>query len=318
MKSSDPLKKFMREFEKDKKRRARERAKLLAVQESIDSIRTIALNARRARFIVDHWEDEQGLPNLDISFEVGCVRKKIEDLTTERPEFGAGFAELHEEVAKKEFWENLAENMVGTQFEACGLSFKKFTYDSSLKPLWELEVSEPLPVEEAPFAGSSPLPPPSPPSAPVPLRRERRRRFQPMGCLGRLIKLIAKLLVRLLLLAWLGWYASKLWHAPAGDTPKLEVEATTGAGQKPVTEAEAKKGAGARDGTLAVGTRVVAKKVVPVYRLNAEKKPVVAGRVPPGGVLEVTGVVNAKVVRVSVALPNGKTAKGMAEVADLE
>lgn len=44
----------------------------------------------------------------------------------------------------------------------------------------------------------------------------------------------------------------------------------------------------------------------------------VAGRVPPGGVLEVIGVVNAKVVRVSVALPNGKTAKGMAKVADLE
>ena len=139
-----------------------------------------------------------------------------------------------------------------------------------------------------------------------------------MGCLGRLVKWIAKLLVRLLLLAWLVWYASKLWQAPAGDAPKPEVAAMTVAEQKPGTEAEAKKGAEVQGGTLAVGTRVVAKKVVPVYRLNAEKKPVVAGRVPPGGVLEVTEVVNAKVVRVSVELPNGKTAKGMAKVADLE
>lgn len=34
-------------------------------------------------------------------------------------------------------------------------------------------------------------------------------------------------------------------------------------------------------------------------------------------VIEVTGAVNAKVVKVSVELPNGKTTKGMAKVADL-
>lgn len=43
-----------------------------------------------------------------------------------------------------------------------------------------------------------------------------------------------------------------------------------------------------------------------------------AGQVPPGRMLEVTGAVNAKVVRVSVELPNGKKGKGMARVADLE
>lgn len=39
---------------------------------------------------------------------------------------------------------------------------------------------------------------------------------------------------------------------------------------------------------------------------------------PPGTVVEVTGAVNAKVVRVSVELPNGKKGKGLARVADLE
>ena len=93
---------------------------------------------------------------------------------------------------------------------------------------------------------------------------------------------------------------------------------------KPVVaekKAEAQPKAAAAEqpaGTLAIGTRVVAKKAIPIYRLNEERKPVVAGRVPAGTVLEVTGTVNAKVVRVSVELPNGKKGKGMARVADLE
>ncbi len=279
------------------------------------NFREIALNARRARFIADHWEDETGMSNLDVTFEVGvCIRKKIEDLMEKRPEFRAKLAALHEEVMTKEFWNSLAENMEGTRFAVCGLDFKIFEYNSSLKPLWRLETYDSQPMAEPPPAAYAPPPSPSPISAPVRPRRQRKWGCHPIGCLGRL----GKFLIKLLLPAWLIMYAVKLWSPPYGDAPKPEVEATTVAGQKPVTEAEAKKGAGARDGTLAVGTRVVAKKVVPVYRLNAEKKPVVAGRVPPGGVLEVTGVVNAKVVRVSVELPNGKTAKGMAKVADLE
>lgn len=43
-----------------------------------------------------------------------------------------------------------------------------------------------------------------------------------------------------------------------------------------------------------------------------------AGRVPAGTVVEVTGAGNAKVVKVAVELPNGKKDKGMARVADLE
>lgn len=42
-----------------------------------------------------------------------------------------------------------------------------------------------------------------------------------------------------------------------------------------------------------------------------------AGRMPPGTVVDVTGAVNAKVVRVSVELPNGKKGKGLARMADL-
>ncbi|MBP5786280.1 MAG: hypothetical protein J6Y19_00445 [Kiritimatiellae bacterium] len=119
--------------------------------------------------------------------------------------------------------------------------------------------------------------------------------------------------MKLLLPIGLLLFVIHLWNPPAGDAPKPD-------SAKPKTAVAEKKASEEKRGTeaLAVGTRVVAKKVVPVYRLNAEKKPVVVGRVPPGGVLEVTGVVNAKVVRVSVELPNGKTAKGMAKVADLE
>lgn len=261
-------------------------------------IREIAINARRARFMAEHWDDEQ--IGLDVAFEVGCVRRKIEDLMKKRPEFRTKLAVLHEEVGTKEFWENLAVSIDGTHFAVCGLEFQIFEYYSALKPLWSLEV-----YESHPSGGmSSDLP-----------RQKRKWGCHPIGCLGR----VGKLLLKLVLPVWLVLYAIHLWSPPAGDAPKPEPEKP-----KPVVaekQAEAQPKAPTAEhpaGPLTVGARVVAKKETPIYRLNAEKKPVVAGRVPSGTVVEVTGVVNAKVVRVSVKLPNGKKGTGLVRVSDLE
>ena len=264
------------------------------------NIREIAINARRARFMADHWVDEQGQPNLDVSFEVACVRRKIEELMKGRPEFRAKLAQLDEVVATREFWENLAVSIDGTHFAVCGLEFQIFEYYSALKPLWGLEV-----YESHPSGGmSSDLP-----------RQKRKWGCHPIGCLGR----VGKLLLKLVLPVWLVLYAIHLWSPPAGDAPKPEPEKPKPVVAEKKAEAQPKAAAAEQPaGTLAIGTRVVAKKAIPIYRLNEEKKPVVAGRVPAGTVLEVTGTVNAKVVRVSVELPNGKKGKGMARVADLE
>lgn len=328
-KKLDAATKLLRSFEKTWEENRRNAAKFAADH------RRIAVNARRAKYFVEHWDDEQNVwgsgrvhpLSEEVASEVGTIRWTIEELMKNQPELREKLALLHKEMGTKEFWENLADNMVGTKLEVCGLGFKQLTYISDWKPLWELEVDEPSPNEEVspdvsspppmvPYASQSTLPPPQlpPPVAPPHPKQPRKWGCHPIGCFGRLLKFFLKLLLPI----WLLLFVIHLWSPPAGDAPKPEVEATPDAGQKPVTEAEAKKGALDQEGSLAVGTRVVAKKVVPVYRLNAEKKPVVAGRVPPGGVLEVTGAVNAKVVRVSVELPNGKTAKGMAKVADLE
>lgn len=282
--------------------------------------REIALNARRARFIADHWEDELPAPGYPfempfssaIAGEIGLMDVVIQGYWKKlHPDMARELEELHQQMTTKEFWEYLARYMEGTRFDACGLTFKEFTYRSALQPLWRLEEYAPRPVAEPPSAAYAPPPPPSPVSAPV---RHKKWGCHPIGCLGRTFKLLFKLLLPV----WLIVYTVKLWQPPYGDAPKPEDAATKAMETEAVAKAKEKKGAEVQGGTLAVGTRVVAKKVVPVYRLNAEKKPVVVGRVPPGGVLEVTGVVNAKVVRVSVELPNGKTAKGLAKVADLE
>jgi endonuclease YncB( thermonuclease family) len=55
----------------------------------------------------------------------------------------------------------------------------------------------------------------------------------------------------------------------------------------------------------------------PIYRLDADNRPVVAGHVPPGTVLKISGNLNPNVVRVSFDLPNGRTIRGMARVVDL-
>ncbi len=292
--------------------------------------RRIAVNARRAKYFVEHWDAEQNVwgsgrvhpISEEVASEVDTIRWQIKELMKIQPELREKLEILHEEMGKKEFWKNLADNMVGTKLEACGLGFKQLTYLSDWKPLWELEVDEPSPKDEVPPDVSSPspmvphssqstLPAPQLPLPVAPFHPERKRKWgcHPIGCLGRLFKLFLKLLLPIGLLL----FVIHLWNPPAGDAPKPD-------SAKPKTAVAEKKAPEEKRGTeaLAVGTRVVAKKVVPVYRLNAEKKPVVAGRVPPGGALEVTGVVNAKVVRVSVELPNGKTAKGMAKVADLE
>ena len=127
---------------------------------------------------------------------------------------------------------------------------------------------------------------------------------------------MGKFFLKLLLPAWLVMYTVKLWSPPYGDAPKPEVVVEKPVPSNPVAKKDVD--GGRQDAALAVGTRVVAKKEIPIYRFNEEKKPVVAGRVPPGTVVEVTGAVNAKVVRVSVELPNGKKGKGMARVPDLE
>lgn len=255
-------------------------------------IREIAINARRARFMAQHWDDEQ--IGLDVAFEVGCVRRKIEELMKGRPEFRAKLAVLHEEVGTKEFWENLAVNIEGTHFAACGLEFQIFEYYSALKPLWGLESYESHPSGGM-SSGAS--------------RRSRKWGCHPIVCLGR----VGKLLLKLVLPVWLILFAVHLWSPLTGDAPKPEPEKA-----KPAV-AEEKALEGKRETrALAVGTRVAAKKEIAIYRFNEEKKPVVAGRVPPGTVVEVTGAGNAKVVQVSVKLPNGKKGKGLARVADLE
>lgn len=264
-------------------------------------IREIAINARRVRFMAEHWDDEQ--IGLDVAFEVGCVRRKIEDLMKKRPEFRTKLAVLHEEVGTKEFWENLAVNMEGTHFAVCGLEFQVFEYYSALKPLWRLEGYETHSAGGMPSGWSGQA------SASSSPRRKRKWGCHPIGCLGRLFKFFLKLLLPV----WLILFAVHLWRPPAGDTPKPEP-----AKPKPVV-AEQKKAEEKREaGALAVGTRVMAKKEIAIFRFNEEKNPVVAGRVPPGTVVEVTGTVNAKVVRVTVTLPNGKKGKGMAKVSDLE
>lgn len=252
-------------------------------------MRRIAVNARRAKYIVGHWNDETVMRGKSghgmtfakgVAFEIKCIQdeidRAIEKVSGENPQLEWKFLELRETVETKEFWKDLAANMKGTEVVACGLRFSRFEYDSYLKPFWKLEVGA-------------------------------KRRW------------LKKNALKLFLGAFLVWYAIHLWSPPAGDEPKPEP-----AKPKPVVaekKAEAQPKAPTAEqpaGTLAVGTRVVAKKAVPIYRLDAEKKPVVAGRVPPGTVVEVTGAVNAKVVRVSVELPNGKKGKGMARVPDLE
>ena len=282
--------------------------------------RDIAINARRAKYFVDHWEDEQLC--AEVAAEVRKIRRLIEERMELRPEFQEELSTLHNEMGKKEFWENLAENMVGTEFEACGLRFKKFTYDSSLKPLWELEVSEPPPPEEPPY--DTPASPPTfsytlpvaPPPLPARPRRKWKWGFHPIGCLGTLVKLFFKLLLP----AWLVLFAIHLWSPPAGDAPKPEP-----AKPKPTASvAAAKPVAGrptagrAQQVPTVGGKRFVVKQPLPIYRLDEEKHPVVAARVPAGSVVKVTGNLNAKVARVEVELPNGRKGKGLARLVDLQ
>ena len=239
-------------------------------------IREIAINSRRARFMADHWEDEQGQPNLDVTFEVACVRRKIEDLMKKRPEFRAKLAEMDEAVATKEFWENLAANIEGTHFAVCGLEFQIFEYYSALKPLWRLEGHES-------HSGSGGTSSSSHFSTSFPPRQKRKWGCHPIGCLGRM----GKFFLKLLLPAWLVMYTVKLWSPPYGDAPKPEVVVEKPVPSNPVAKKDVD--GGRQEAALAVGTRVVAKKDIPIYRFNEEKKPVVAGRVPPGTVVEVTG-----------------------------
>lgn len=243
----------------------------------------IALNVRRAKFVVAHWNDKRAMKGKSghgmtfaeaVDFEIKCIREEIdraiEKVSIERPELHWKFVELRETVATKTFWDDLAANMKGTEVVACGLRFPRFEYVSYQKSFWKLEVGA-------------------------------KRRW------------LKKNALKLFGVAFLVWYAIHLWSPPAGDAPKPEPVKLKSAVAEKKTPA-AKPNAGA----LAVGTRVVAKKEIPIYRFNEEKKPVVAGRVPPGTVLEVTGAGNAKVVQVSVELPNGKRGKGMVRVADLE
>lgn len=245
----------------------------------------IALNVRRAKFVIAHWNDERAMKEKSghgmtfaeaVTFEIKCIQdeidRAIEKVSMERPGLQWKFIELRETVATKSFWKDLAANMKGTEVVACGLRFPRFEYVSYLKPFWKLEVGT------------------------------KRRWLKRNG-------------FNLFLGAFLVWYAFKLWGPPAGDVSVPEVEK-----EMPMAKTTKQNGSveGRQGGALAVGMRVVAKKAVPIYRLDAEKKPVVAGRVPPGTVVDVTGAVNAKVVLVSVELPNGKKGKGLARVADLE
>jgi hypothetical protein len=272
-------------------------------------IREITINARRARFMADHWEDEQGLPNLDVSFEVGCVRRKIEGLMEMQPEFRAKLAALHEEVATKVFWEYLARSMVGTQIEACGMTIKELKYYSTLKPLWGLEEHEPRPMMEPPIPSSS---------TSAPTRSRRRRKWNPVGCLGAVFRFFFKSIVRLVLVGWLVWYAVKLWSPPAGDAPAPEAAKPKPAAQasKVVAGPVAKKPE--TKAPQAGGRRIVLEKPVAIYRFDENKRPVVAGHAPAGTVVTVTGKLNAKAVRVVCELPDGRKAQGMARMADLQ
>ena len=258
-------------------------------------VRTIVLNARRARYIADHlWNEAAGEPDDGVILEISLIRTKIEHLMGTRPEFREKLAVLYQEMTTIEFWNNLAANMEGTHFAVCGLEFQNLMYPSALRALWDLDENDS--------------------SASTSSARSRWKRkwgCHPIGCLGRM----GKLCLKLLLPAWLIMYTVKLWSPPYGDAQKQKVSAT-----KIAEQTVARKGQEAVQvgGALAVGTRVVAKKEIPIYRFNEEKTPVVAGRVPPGTVVEVMGAGNAKVVRVSVELPNGKKGKGLARVADLE
>lgn len=285
----------------------------------------IAMNALRAKFMAEHWDDAQLVEYNDeektlceaISTEILCI-VDVEIrflLIKEHLEWQQKIRELRQEMGKKEFWENLAENMEGTQFSACGLSFKKFTYDSSLKPLWDLEVAEPQPVEEPAPAQHKAFPDSISP-APVRPRRRRKWGFHPIGCLGKLVKLFFKLLLP----AWLVLFGIHLWSPPAGDAPKPEPakpkQAASVAAAKP---AAGRQTAGqTQQGPQVGGKRFVVKQPLPIYRFDAEKKPVLMGRLPSGTVLQVVGKVNPKVARVSFALPGGRTVTGMARVADLK
>lgn len=249
----------------------------------------IALNVRRAKFVVAHWDDERTMKGKAghgmtfakaVAFEIKCIQdeidRAIEKVSRERPGLQWKIVELRETVATKSFWKDLAANMKGTEVVACGLRFSRFEYVSYLKPFWKLEVGA------------------------------KRRWFKRNG-------------FKLFFGAFLVWYAFKLWSPPPGDASApvpSKAKATVQASKGTAVPAAEKRPEG-REGVLAVGARVVAKKAVPIYRLDAEKKPVVAGQVPPGTVVEVTGAGNGKVVRVSVELPNGKKGKGLARVADL-
>ncbi|MBR3582994.1 MAG: hypothetical protein IKO01_06095 [Kiritimatiellae bacterium] len=181
-----------------------------------NEIRKIALNPQRARYMVAHWDDDpmSDDDSIPVQFDVSNIRIKIGELAKERPDFREGLAQLHQAVATKEFWEQLAENMEGTQFSACGLSFKKFTYFSALKPLWAL--GEDVAGEEERGGDKG--------------RAKRKRKGA--GCLG--------FLFRGLLVAWLVWYAFKLWgprpgdlSAPATEQQTLDNNLETQTGDKP-------------------------------------------------------------------------------------
>jgi hypothetical protein len=264
-----------------------------------NNMREIELNARRARYITDHlWDATAGKPNKDAILEIGLIRAKIERLMETRPELRAKLAVLYEDVTTEKFWDNLADSMEGTHFAVCGLDFPNFVYPSALRPLWDLGENDSL---SSALARSRP---------------KRKWGFHPIGCFGKLIKLFFKLLLP----AWLVLFAIHLWSPPAGDAPKPEP-----AKPKPAASVAAAKSAAGRptagqtqQGAQVGGKRFVVKQPLPIYRLDEEKHPVVAARIPAGSVVRVTGNLNAKVARVEVELPNGRKGKGLARLVDLQ
>lgn len=287
-------------------------------------MREIAINARRARYIADHWDDEQPAPGLPfdmplstaIAGEIGFMDVAIQGYwKKQHPELSRELEELHQQMTTKEFWEHLAETMVGTQFSACGLKCKEFTYRSALRPLWRLEDYAPSPrAEPSPAAYASP--PPFPSSlASAPARPRRKRKWNPVGCLGSIVRFFFKSIVRLVLVGWLVWYAFKLWSPPAGDAPAPEPAKPAAQAAKVAANPLVKKPETKAPQTG--GRRIVLEKPVAIYRFDENKRPVVAGHAPAGTVVTVTGKLNAKVVRVTCELPNGRKAQGMARLADL-